>query len=41
MRRRDLEDEDAMKRYRMKEKAFVETKLKKFLPMIIETNLMA
>jgi hypothetical protein len=41
MRRRDLEDEEAMKRYRMKEKAFIEGKLKKYLPMIIETNLIA
>ena len=39
--RNDLQDEEAMKRYRNKERAYIETKLSKYLPVIIETNLMA
>ena len=39
--RNELQDEEAMKRYRNKERAYIETKLSKYLPVIIEANLMA
>jgi hypothetical protein len=39
--RNDLQDEEAMRRYRNKERAYIETKLSKYLPVIIEANLMA
>lgn len=39
--RTELQDEEAMKRYRNKERGYIETKLSKYLPIIIEANLMA
>jgi hypothetical protein len=36
-----LDEDEAIKRYRMREKLFIEAKLAKYLPMVIETNLIA
>jgi kinesin family protein 13 len=36
-----LEDEETMKKYRIKEKNFIETKLSKYLPKVLEVNLIA
>ena len=36
-----LEDEETMKKYRIKEKNFIENKLAKYLPKVLEVNLIA
>jgi kinesin family protein 13 len=36
-----IEDEETMKKYRIKEKNFIENKLSKYLPKVLEVNLIA
>lgn len=39
--RKQYEDEETMKKYRIKEKNFIENKLQKYLPKVLEVNLIA
>ena len=41
LQRREFEEEEALRRYRIKERAYMESRLSKYLPLLLECNLIA